>query len=115
MLGGRRDWVPNPAEMLAASSRTEDVGVGSSRSIPTVRFASSTPWRCSLVGGRSIDVVVVMIYSGPAFVVAMLTVGFARLLGLPVVLHLHGGNLPVARTTPTSDRSPGLLVGCGHG
>jgi len=41
-----------------------------------------------------VDVVVVLVYSGMGFAVAEATTAVARAAGLPVVLWLHGGNLP---------------------
>jgi glycosyltransferase involved in cell wall biosynthesis len=44
--------------------------------------------------GRSSDVAVIEVYSGPAFLWAEITAGILRFLKRPVVLVLHGGNLP---------------------
>ncbi|MGH9013068.1 MAG: glycosyltransferase family 4 protein [Acidimicrobiia bacterium] len=43
---------------------------------------------------RRVDVLHVLVFSGLAFAMADLTATLGRMLGLPVVLHLHGGALP---------------------
>jgi hypothetical protein len=101
MLGGRGGWVPNPAEELARHFEAEGVEcrLVSQHTNRVVRLFDTLVqlprWR------TSVDVVVVMTYSGAAFAVGLATVVVARLLRLPVVLHLHGGNLPdLARRRP---------------
>lgn len=40
---------------------------------------------------RSIDLLVLQVYSGPSFVIESLSSGLARRFGIPIVMHLHGG------------------------
>ena len=104
MLGQRPGWVPNPAEKLADLLAAEglECKLVSSHPNRAVRFFDTlvniARWR------RRVDVVVVQMYSGPAFVVGWATVLVARAVGLPVVLHLHGGNLP-----RLAQRHPGAM------
>lgn len=94
MLGSHRGWVPSPAEPLA--SLLQDCGFGartaSSALNPYLRAAhiaaSLVRWR------RAIDVAVVLVYSGRSFAVADLASRLTSTLGVPLVLWLHGGNLP---------------------
>jgi glycosyltransferase involved in cell wall biosynthesis len=69
----------------------------------TVRETSRAPSRwirlldmvwCLVRWRRSIDIVVLSVFSGPAFLVADVTILVARWLRLPVVAVLHGGSLP---------------------
>jgi glycosyltransferase involved in cell wall biosynthesis len=48
----------------------------------------------SLRHGRSSDIAIIEVYSGPAFMWAEVTGRILMLLGKPIVLVLHGGNLP---------------------
>lgn len=86
---------PTPAEALArhlADDGVEVVGVVSIRQGRASRLLDqvSAPlrWR------RRADVVVVDVFSGRSFVSAEAAATAARMVGLPVVLVLHGGNLP---------------------
>ena len=47
---------------------------------------------------RDVDVVTLAVFSGPAFWLADLPSRVCRRLGLPLVLVLHGGNLPILAT-----------------
>jgi glycosyltransferase involved in cell wall biosynthesis len=68
--------------VLTTSHRT----ARSARLADTV--ASIARWR------NAVDVAVVMVFSGAGFVMADATTRAAKAVGLPVVLWLHGGNLP---------------------
>lgn len=95
LLGGHRGWVPSPGEALAVRLREDGRRV---RTVSTVRrplpraidtFARMLAWR-----GR-VDVVVALVFSGKGFAVADLAGRLSRAwLRVPVVLWLHGGDLP---------------------
>ncbi len=94
LLGRHPGWVVSQGERLAAHLAEEGVAVRTtssrigrvSRAIDTVRSVWS--WR------HDVDLVVVMAFSGPAFVITSLATLTARAVRVPVVLWLHGGNLP---------------------
>lgn len=49
----------------------------------------------SLVSWRNdLDVAVIMVFSGPAFRMAQVSAGILKAFGVPVVLWLHGGDIP---------------------
>lgn len=61
---------------------------------------------------HDVDVAIVMVFSGAGFALAHAQASVARASGVPVVLHLHGGNLP-----SFCDRNPRWakrLLGAGH-
>ena len=95
MLGRHPGWVPNPSEYLAP--RLEERG-----------------YQCSLVSNKlnryhrlvdilaiiwrqrkQFDIICLQVYGGPSFVVEDAASWFARRLGLPVLMTLRGGELPV--------------------
>lgn len=94
LLGRHPGWVVSQGERLAehlASDglvvRTTSGRIGrAARALDTVR--SIHTW------SGEVDVVVVMVFSGPAFAITSLACATAAAAGLPVVLWLHGGNLP---------------------
>jgi len=94
LLGGHDGWVASPGQALADRWRAEGAEVRTtSGQIGRVRRLADTVvtvarWR------HRVDVVVVLVYSGMGFAVAEATTAVARAAGLPVVLWLHGGNLP---------------------
>lgn len=47
-----------------------------------------------LMNGRSSDVMIIEVYSGPAFVIAEVSSYLGKIFRLPMILVLHGGNLP---------------------
>lgn len=108
MLGHHPGWVPSQGEILARFGRADDWQVETAsphlgpirRNVHTV--ASLAAWRCRLAA------VVVMVFSGAAFWNALAATTTARRLGLPVVLWLHGGDLP--RFAETHPRRASLLV-----
>lgn len=94
MLGERGNRLPSQAESLAALFRGDGWPVRTTSSVenPVGRAAGMAAdlvrWR------RSTDVVVVPVFSGRGFASADLASGLGHRLGLRVVLHLHGGDLP---------------------
>jgi len=47
-----------------------------------------------LMNARSADVIIIEVYSGPAFVIAEVSSYLGKVFRLPMILVLHGGNLP---------------------
>jgi glycosyltransferase involved in cell wall biosynthesis len=95
MLGTNPGWVPSQGEILATHFRAQgyEVRLTSSRVRRLTRFVDTVialvRWR------RHVDVLHVMVLGrGPGFLMADLTATLGRMLGLSVVLHLHGGALP---------------------
>lgn len=108
LLGHHPGWVVSQGERLAehladdgAVVRTTSSCIGRlARAVDTVRSVWS--WR------RRVDLVVVMAFSGPAFVITSLTTLMAQAIQVPLVLWLHGGNLPrFARDHPRWFRAIG--------
>src|SRR5262245_39007257 len=94
MLGRHRGWVPNPAEALGPLLEADGYGVRlTSTRIDRASRAADTV-ACLFRWRSWADVVVVMVYSGPAFAMAGLATAAARAGGRPVVHALHGGDLP---------------------
>ena len=94
LLGGNPGWVTSQGEVLAAHLEAEGISVQTTSSVPERgrraldTLLSVRRWRAS------VDLVVVLVFSGPAFRMAELAVGQAWRSGLPVVSWLHGGDLP---------------------
>ena len=90
--GGRPGQPPGQDEALAARFAEEGHRVRSASTLrnPVLRSmhhaAALLTWR--------VDLVVVAVFSGRSFLMAELATSLAGLRGVPVVLFLHGGNLP---------------------
>ncbi len=94
MLGRHPGWVPNPSEYLAPRliERGFECLLVSSKLNRYMRFLDilSTLWQKR----KLIDVVCLQVYGGPSFVVENAVSWFSNVLGVPVVMVLHGGELP---------------------
>lgn len=94
ILGHHPGWVVSQGERLAEQLAGDGLAVkttsGRIRRLPRALDTAKTmrSWK------GAVDVVVVMVFSGPAFAMADLASRSARALGVPVALWLHGGNLP---------------------
>src|SRR5688500_4477221 len=93
MLGTNPGWVPSPGELLAQHlAEHHEVTFVSRfpcrlhRLVDTVRYLLAT--------GRSLDVMILFVFSGPAFIMADVSSYFAKLLRIPLILSLRGGGLP---------------------
>jgi glycosyltransferase involved in cell wall biosynthesis len=93
MLGSNPGWAVGQGEVLAGLLAREgwDVRTTSSRVNRWLRLAdvATSPWRWR---GR-VDVLVLMVFSGPAFRLVEAASAAASRLGMPMILWLHGGNL----------------------
>jgi glycosyltransferase involved in cell wall biosynthesis len=93
-LGGHPGWVTTQGEVLAGlfEAAGHHVVVSSDRLHPVGRAADHAG---TLVRRRrDVDLAVVSVFSGNAFALAEEAVLLCRLLGVPAVAWLHGGNLP---------------------
>lgn len=95
MLGGHAGWVANPGQTLAALLDADGwpTLLTSTRRRPLARlrdtYTTLRRWR------GQVDAVVALVYSGPGFAFADLAGRLTRRrLKVPLVLWLHGGNLP---------------------
>lgn len=97
LLGRHPGWVVSQGERLAERLGDDGVTVRttSERIGRAVRAADTARAIRSWKG--EVDVVVVMVFSGPGFAMADLATRSAGALRVPVVLWLHGGNLPAFR------------------
>ncbi|HEX5720675.1 MAG TPA: glycosyltransferase family 4 protein [Thermoanaerobaculia bacterium] len=93
MLGSNPGWAVGQGEVLAGLLEREgwDVRTASSRVNRWLRLAdvATSPWRWH---GR-VDVLVLMVFSGPAFRLVEAASAAGARLGMPMVFWLHGGNL----------------------
>ena len=94
MLGRHSGWVPNPSEYLAPRlvARGFQGMLVSSKLNRYMRLLDilSTLWQKQ----KLIDIVCLQVYGGPSFVVEDAASLLARMLGLPIVMVLRGGELP---------------------
>lgn len=94
MLGGYVGRVPSPAETLRPFLAEAGFAVSlvSNRRTPAGRAIDTASQLA--IHGRSLDLAIVLVYSGRGFIASLAAARQAHLHGIPVVLHLHGGNLP---------------------
>ena len=94
LLGRNPNWVISQGETLGALLAEVGYPVKQTSFVPNrlLRLADTIvqllSWR------NQVDVVVLMVFSGPAFGMADISSWLARVIGKPLVLWLHGGNLP---------------------
>lgn len=93
MLGANPGWAVGQGEVLAGLLAREgrEVRTASSRVNRWLRLAdvATSPWRWR----GKVDVLVVMVFSGPAFRLVEAASAAAFRVGMPMVFWLHGGNL----------------------
>jgi len=93
MLGSNPGWAVGQGEVLAGLLAREgwDVRTASDRINRWLRLAdvATSPWRWR----GKVDVLVLMVFSGPAFRLVEAASASAFRLGIPMILWLHGGNL----------------------
>jgi len=94
LLGRNPNWVISQGEILGALLAEIGYPVKQTSFVPNrlLRLADTIAhllsWR------NQVDVVILMVFSGPAFGMADISSWLARVIGKPLVLWLHGGNLP---------------------
>lgn len=94
MLGQHEGWPTSQTETLAALFQGENAVVHSTSSVRNRVLRQLDMIACALRWGGRVDVAIVAVYSGPAFVNALVASHLLRLRSVPHVLVLHGGNLP---------------------
>lgn len=94
MLGRHPGWVVSQGEILAEllRARGQQVHLTSTELNPIRRAVDMV--RTLATSRHTIDVTVVMVFSGRGFAAADLTSWVARRLGQPLIYCLRGGNLP---------------------
>lgn len=94
MLGKNPGWVLSQGEILAEMLAQEGYRVKLVSTIPN-RFLRMLDTLKSLIAWRNqIDVIILMVFSGPAFIFAEVASFIAKRLSKPLILWVHGGNLP---------------------
>ena len=94
MIGRNPGWVTTQGELLADRFAEEGWGVRETSPHPRRPLRLLDTVVCILRWRRQIDLVVLSVFSGPGFVMADVSSLLTRLLGIPTVMWLHGGNLP---------------------
>jgi glycosyltransferase involved in cell wall biosynthesis len=92
-LGGNEGKVVSQGEILVQllSDSGHEVIHASARPRRVPRVVDTA---AALLRGPALDVAVISVFSGPGFAIAEMTTALATARGTPVVLVLHGGNLP---------------------
>ncbi len=94
LLASHANGVPTQADRLSTLFRDAGLGVIAVSSARN-RYLRLAEIVATLLRRRhTIDLTVVLVYSGPSFVVATSAALLARSLRMPLVLSLHGGDLP---------------------
>lgn len=94
LLGSVPGWVVSQGEILAACLDADGFDVVATSGMVN-RYLRPADIASSLMRWRTrIDVVIALMFSGPAFAVTDLTSLVAKGLNKRLILHLHGGNLP---------------------
>ena len=94
MFGKHPGWAPSQGEILARSFARDGYAVHMTSTLPN-RFFRLADTITTLVRRRhQTDIVLLMVFSGPAFVLADMTSWLAKRIRKPLVLWLHGGDLP---------------------
>ena len=94
MLGEHTGRPTSQGETVAGLLAEDGCAVRLTSSVPNPARRAAAIGRDLVRWRGDVDVVVVQVFSGRAFAHADLASSLARRLGLSVVLHLHGGNLP---------------------
>lgn len=94
MLGRNPGWVTTQGEILAELLHSEGYPVRVTSTIPSRLPRLLDTLACLARWSRSIDIAIVSIFSGKAFVVADAATQLVRAMRKPLILVLHGGALP---------------------
>ncbi len=94
MLGQNPNRVLSQGEILADLFTREGYPVRLTSTIPNKVLRLADTVRSLVAWCREIDVVILMVFSGPAFALADVSSLMAKRLHKSLVLWLHGGNLP---------------------
>jgi L-malate glycosyltransferase len=94
MLGTNPGWPPSQGETLARLFGREGYDVRLTSHFPNRALRAGDTVRSILRWSRDIDLFILMVFSGRAFVLADLSSYVANSTRTPLVLFLRGGNLP---------------------
>jgi glycosyltransferase involved in cell wall biosynthesis len=92
-LGGHKDTVVSQGEILVGLLSDAGYEVHHASARPR-RLLRAIDTAATLLRAPALDVVMISVFSGPGFAMAEMTTALAAIRGVPVVLVLHGGNLP---------------------
>src|SRR4051812_16295757 len=98
MTGRKPGRVTTQGEVLADLFAAEGWVVRETSSRPNRVLRLVDTVSCLLRWRKSIDIIVLSVFSGPAFFMADITSLLTRALRLPTIFVLHGGNLPAFET-----------------
>lgn len=94
MLGRNEGWVTTQGELLADQFRADGWSVRETSHIPNRAIRLLDTMTCLFRWRKKVDIAVVSVFSGHAFVMADITSAVNRLLKVPTIFVLRGGNLP---------------------
>jgi glycosyltransferase involved in cell wall biosynthesis len=94
LLGRNPGWSVGQGEVMADLLARDGYVVRETSRLPARAPRLADTAASLLRWSRQTDVVLVLVFSGRSFVVADLATWMAKRLGKPVILALHGGNLP---------------------
>lgn len=102
LLGKNANWVTSQGEILADLFSQDGYSVRQT-SFVTNRLLRLGDTTTNLLSWRNqVDVLILMVFSGVAFGMADVSSLLAKVIGKPLVLWLHGGNLPAFSQKHTS-------------
>lgn len=94
MLGSNPGWVVSQGEILSELFCLEGYSTRLTSTIPDRAMRLIDTTRSLLQWRNEIDLVILMVFSGPAFGIADFASLLTKWIGKPLVLWLHGGSLP---------------------
>ncbi|UCC52138.1 MAG: glycosyltransferase family 4 protein, partial [Anaerolineaceae bacterium] len=94
MLGSHSGWVVSQGEIIAGLFAEEGYTVRQTSTVRNRLLRLVDTMRAILSWRHQVDVLIVMVFSGPAFGIADVASLLAHTMRIPLVLWLHGGNLP---------------------
>jgi glycosyltransferase involved in cell wall biosynthesis len=94
LLGKNANWVISQGESLAESLSGQGYQVKLTSNITNRYFRNINHIFTLFTNRHEIDIIIVMVFSGRAFITADLISRSAKILKKPLILWLHGGKLP---------------------
>jgi L-malate glycosyltransferase len=94
VLGRNQGWVVSQGEIVAGHFQEEGYQVKITSDIPNRVLRLGDIVRSLIAWQKEYDIVILMVFSGPAFGIADIASLVARALHKPIILWFHGGNLP---------------------
>ena len=94
LLGKNPNWVTTQGEILGDLLSNVGYVVKQTSTVPN-RLLRLADTAAHIVSWRhEVDLILLMVFSGPAFAMADVSSRLSQLIGIPVIMWLHGGNLP---------------------